>query len=469
MAIACTAALWAAAPQPASASDVFQLITKDEAALPTDDTYSRGITRGPHIVQVSPPPESGELQSPVRLVIRFKGRGGVPIDPESLVVTYMKRPAIDLTQRIEPFINADGIDIEDAGMPPGHHRIDVTIKDDARPRGAPRLHHRRAQVNVGRRFPPMSNVLTRATDRPPKVCISYRRSNSMAITGRIFDRLVSHFGSEAIFMDIDDIPFGVDFREHIDTTIRESDVLVAVVGAAWLGPRDRRRGPYSRTGRPGRHRNPDGARTAGPHRPGPRRRRRHARQIPASREARGIRQSQRRRHHLRPRLQHPCRSSDPRHRDAERQEESGARCVRGPQPPLLVQAVRPRRVGSLALLAIAAVLAAHYLIVVKLDLDDIYLRAAVFVIGAGFGSLTFAPLGRNLALVLLGGFAVGLLSVLGMLTVVGLIDGVSILPSGVAEWQETAEYLATIIIGTGLGATVTKIAPFRKPTGSTDL
>ncbi len=130
MALACALVLSGAAPRPASAGDVFQLITRDEAALPLDDTSTRGITRGPRIVQVSPPPESGELQSPVRLVIRFKARGSVPLDPDSLVVTYMKRPAIDLTQRIEPFIKADGIDIEDAGLPPGHHRIDVTIKDE---------------------------------------------------------------------------------------------------------------------------------------------------------------------------------------------------------------------------------------------------------------------------------------------------------------------------------------------------
>ena len=130
LAVACAMALWAGVPNPASAEDVFQLISPDEAALPTDDVYSRGITRGPRIVQVSPPPESGQLQSPVRLVIRFKGRGGAAIDPETLVVTYKKRPPIDLTRRIEPFITADGIDIEDAGMPPGHHRIEVSIKDE---------------------------------------------------------------------------------------------------------------------------------------------------------------------------------------------------------------------------------------------------------------------------------------------------------------------------------------------------
>jgi hypothetical protein len=49
----------------------------------------------------------------------------------------------------------------------------------------------------------------------PKIVISYRRQDSEAIAGRIRDRLAGHYGAESIFMDIDNIPFGTDFREHI--------------------------------------------------------------------------------------------------------------------------------------------------------------------------------------------------------------------------------------------------------------
>ena len=128
--IACAIALLCAPTHAARAADGFQLISEDEAALPADNDYSRGITLGPRIVQVSPPPGSGQLQSPVRLVVRFEGRGGVPIDPESLIVTYKKIPPIDLTQRIARFVETNGIDIEDAAIPPGNHRIQVTIKDE---------------------------------------------------------------------------------------------------------------------------------------------------------------------------------------------------------------------------------------------------------------------------------------------------------------------------------------------------
>jgi hypothetical protein len=48
-----------------------------------------------------------------------------------------------------------------------------------------------------------------------KITISYRRDDSMDITGRIFDRLTSRYGRETVFRDIDSIPPGLDFsRTH---------------------------------------------------------------------------------------------------------------------------------------------------------------------------------------------------------------------------------------------------------------
>src|SRR5271154_960107 len=69
----------------------------------------------------------------------------------------------------------------------------------------------------------------------PKISISYRRADSEAMTGRIFDRLISHFGKDAIFRDIDDIPPGIDFRVHINETLRKTNILLAIVGPGWLG------------------------------------------------------------------------------------------------------------------------------------------------------------------------------------------------------------------------------------------
>jgi TIR domain len=69
----------------------------------------------------------------------------------------------------------------------------------------------------------------------PKIAISYRRADTDVMAGRIRDRLAVHYGEEAIFMDIDNIPFGKDFRVHIFEAIVHSDVLLVIVGSRWLG------------------------------------------------------------------------------------------------------------------------------------------------------------------------------------------------------------------------------------------
>jgi TPR repeat protein len=71
----------------------------------------------------------------------------------------------------------------------------------------------------------------------PRITISYRREDSGVITGRIFDRLAAHYGREAVFRDIDSIPPGVDFRDHINVVLDNSDIVLAIVGPRWVGQR----------------------------------------------------------------------------------------------------------------------------------------------------------------------------------------------------------------------------------------
>lgn len=67
----------------------------------------------------------------------------------------------------------------------------------------------------------------------PAILISYRRSDAAAIVGRIHDRLLARYGADSVFLDIDDIPYGSDFRTHIQTTLQKCDVVLAVVGPNW--------------------------------------------------------------------------------------------------------------------------------------------------------------------------------------------------------------------------------------------
>ena len=68
----------------------------------------------------------------------------------------------------------------------------------------------------------------------PGVFISYRREDSAAYAGRLFDILSAEFGTANTFMDVDDIKGGDDFTTVIDRTLGGSDALVAVIGEHWL-------------------------------------------------------------------------------------------------------------------------------------------------------------------------------------------------------------------------------------------
>jgi hypothetical protein len=68
----------------------------------------------------------------------------------------------------------------------------------------------------------------------PGVFISYRREDSSAWAGRLFDILSAHFGRRNTFMDLDGIEGGDDFVTVIEDKLKVSDVLVAVIGIHWL-------------------------------------------------------------------------------------------------------------------------------------------------------------------------------------------------------------------------------------------
>lgn len=71
-----------------------------------------------------------------------------------------------------------------------------------------------------------------------KLLISYRRADSAGTTGRIFDRLVARYGRQSVFIDVDDIPLGKDFRSHIREFMESADMVLLVIGPQWMGTRD---------------------------------------------------------------------------------------------------------------------------------------------------------------------------------------------------------------------------------------
>ncbi len=113
---------------PARAAHV--LITEEEAKLPPPRgavaTDRRGITRGPKIDVVL---QGDQLHSPMHFQLRFESFGGAKIDPDSVRVTYLRTPNVDLTPRVKAFVQPTGIDIQDVELPVGDHMVRVDIKD----------------------------------------------------------------------------------------------------------------------------------------------------------------------------------------------------------------------------------------------------------------------------------------------------------------------------------------------------
>jgi Sulfatase-modifying factor enzyme 1/TIR domain len=71
-----------------------------------------------------------------------------------------------------------------------------------------------------------------------QIFISYRREDSSASAGRIYDRLSGRFPSNRIFIDVDNIAPGVDFVTAIQKSVGSCDVLISVVGKRWLTATD---------------------------------------------------------------------------------------------------------------------------------------------------------------------------------------------------------------------------------------
>ncbi|HYH80882.1 MAG TPA: SUMF1/EgtB/PvdO family nonheme iron enzyme [Longimicrobium sp.] len=68
----------------------------------------------------------------------------------------------------------------------------------------------------------------------PRIFISYRRDDSTSVSLRLYGTLLEHYGPEAVFIDTDSIPPGIDFSEYIHWQINSADVVLVVVGRDWL-------------------------------------------------------------------------------------------------------------------------------------------------------------------------------------------------------------------------------------------
>ncbi|HET6694588.1 MAG TPA: toll/interleukin-1 receptor domain-containing protein, partial [Pedococcus sp.] len=72
------------------------------------------------------------------------------------------------------------------------------------------------------------------TAAPGRIFISYRREETGYPAGWLYHRLVDQFGAGQVFKDVDSIKLGDDFVDVISTAVESCDVLLALIGDAWL-------------------------------------------------------------------------------------------------------------------------------------------------------------------------------------------------------------------------------------------
>ena len=70
------------------------------------------------------------------------------------------------------------------------------------------------------------------------IFISYRREETAANAGRLYDRLSDRFGEDRVFMDVDSVAYGVDFTRAVIDAVSGCDVLLALIGRDWLAITD---------------------------------------------------------------------------------------------------------------------------------------------------------------------------------------------------------------------------------------
>jgi hypothetical protein len=118
------------------------LITPEEAAMAPEaagQITTRGLLpfdaareapdTGP-LIEVLKPQDGKVLSPPLEVSVKFAPRNA-PVDVSSLKVQVVKLVPIDITDRVRPYVTAEGIEIPDAKLPSGEHKVRINLSDNA--------------------------------------------------------------------------------------------------------------------------------------------------------------------------------------------------------------------------------------------------------------------------------------------------------------------------------------------------
>src|ERR1700720_2202145 len=96
------------------------------------------------------------------------------------------------------------------------------------------------------------------------VFISYRRETTAGEARALFNELLGKLGKNSVFMDVDSIALGRDFRGALQKTLEPCDLMLVLIGRDWADVKDEEgdhaytipviRPPGDRSGAQARHR-----------------------------------------------------------------------------------------------------------------------------------------------------------------------------------------------------------------------
>jgi len=134
-----------------------------------------------------------------------------------------------------------------------------SINDPARPLSSlPRLQRDKVLVGIPRLIesaselpalappskalaPELAAQFSAPLSRPQALFICYRREDTQDAAGRLRDGLVNAYGEARVFMDIDSVPLGIDFVEHVTEQIGKCSAVIVMIGKQWQTIKDKKR------------------------------------------------------------------------------------------------------------------------------------------------------------------------------------------------------------------------------------
>ena len=67
-----------------------------------------------------------------------------------------------------------------------------------------------------------------------KIFISYRREETAGEARALFNTLVARLGESSVFMDVDSVALGRDFRQVLQESLASCDLVLVIIGRDWL-------------------------------------------------------------------------------------------------------------------------------------------------------------------------------------------------------------------------------------------